>query len=76
MVLLIPIGKFPGHELARFMKNSSKIEHLVEKGYNILDIQRILGRDTDRFLENSSIFAHAQEMELMPWKLKLRKTTG
>ena len=28
------ITKYPGHELDRFLENSSKIEHLVEKWYS------------------------------------------
>ena len=34
------IDEFPWHKLDRFLKNSSKIEHLVKN-----DIQRIMGRD-------------------------------
>ena len=46
--ILTLIGKFPGHELDRFLENSSKIEYLVEKRHTIP------GHATDRFLENSS----------------------
>ena len=53
-------------ETGRFLKKTSKIEHLVAN-----DIQRIPGRDIDRILENSSIFGLEKSVEKIGLALAL-----
>ena len=69
-----------GHDTGRFLENSSKIEHLVEKlnSKNSGAWHRPIfyKKKRNRYSQKIDGWIFQKSVKLMPWKLKFRKKTG